>query len=463
MAWSALESFGSSGVSFVVSIIMARFLAPKEFGLVAMLQVFIAIACICVDSGMTQALVRRPERRPQEESTALLLNVSVGLAAYVLLFAAAPWVARFYGEPELCPLMQVICLAVPLNALCVVQTARLTSDMRFDLLFKVSASAVLISGALGLALARMGCGVWALAWQQVSMWGIRSMLLWIVSPWKSGWVFSRTEARGLLGFSWKLMGASLLDTLWTNIYPVLIGKFFTPRITGLFWRANSFALLPASTATGVVHRVAYPLLSRAGNSAPRRKILFLRVLGMSAWVIFPIMAILAALSGSIFEALFNEQWQSAAPLFRIICLATMLYPVHALNLMLLNVVGRSDLFLRLEVIKKFLTVAILCVTVPMGVQAICLGMLANSLIALPINMWYSGRYAASGITLQFRFLFPTLCLTLLGALAAAGASALVSNAWLSILLGLCAGLGIYILGSALARMPWLRRLASFKI
>lgn len=295
------------------------------------------------------------------------------------------------------------------------------------------------------------------------MWGLRTLLLWIVCPWRSGWGFSLAEACGLLSFSWKLLGASLIDTVWTNIYTVLIGRFYTPSLTGLFWRANSFALLPASTATGVVHRVAYPLLSRVGDSPLRMKVMFLRVLGMSVWLIAPVMAIMAALSTQIFGVLFNEQWQGAAPLFRLICIATMLYPVHALNLMLLNVAGRSDLFLRLELIKKGMTIAMLCVTIPIGVEAVCLGILINSLLALPINLWYSDRYARFGFRPQMLFLFPMLGLTTISALSAAAVAALFPGNWLPLCIGICTGFGIYLVGTSLAGMPWFNRLRSFKI
>lgn len=464
MAWSALESFGSTGASFVLSVVMARFLPPSAFGLVALMQIFVAVARVFVDSGMTEALVRRPHRAPAADSTAFLLNVAAGVAAYILLWLLAVPVAAFYGDPELVPLMRVICIGVPLNALCVVQTARLTSSMRFDRLFKVTGSAVLISGGVGVAMAAGGFGVWALVWQQVSMWGTRAALLWLVAPGLEGLRFSRDEARSLTSFSWKVMASSMLDTIWSHLNLLVIGKVFTSSQTGLYWRAQSFAVLPASVATGVVTRVAMPMFSRVGGRPERLRVMFGRVLGLSAWVVFPVMALMCALAAPIFSLLFTPEWAPAVPMFRILCLAGMLYPVHALNLCVLNVEGRSDLFLRLEVIKKLLAVAMLCVTVPAGILAVCRGVLAVSVICLGVNAWYSGGYVKWTLRAQLRFLAPPFF-----AAWAAGASAWGMTLWMDGFptLGFAAatlvGVTVYLLLSHILRMPWPARLKALKV
>jgi len=463
LAWSALESFGSAGVSFIVSVVMAAFVAPREFGLIAMLQVFMAVAQVITEAGLTQALVRLPHRTPLIESTASWLNVMIALPSYALLWCMAPWVAHFYAEPVIIPLMRMVSVTVVMASLCVVHTARLTAALDFRRLFRVTGISVVISGIVGIVLAISGYGVWAIAWQQVTLWGIRVLLLRIFIPKVSMRRFSLSEARSLLSFSWKLTFSGVLDAIWTNMYSAVVGRSFTPRAAGLFWRAQSFAHLPAGIATSVVARVAYPLMSRAAGRPDRVGVLFARVLGMAGWVIFPLMALLCAVASPLFSLLFNPQWQPAVPLFRIICLAMMLYPVHSLNLCVLNVAGRSDIFLRLELIKKVMALIILCITVPIGVEAICLGMLANSLIALPLNAWYAGRYSRFPLSAQLKILTPSMLLAILAAAVAYVLVRCLCAPALSLPVAIAAFLLIYMYGSRLLRLPWPRRLAALKI
>lgn len=442
---------------------MAIFLAPREFGMIAMLQVFIGVAQTCADSGMSQALIRRPRRAPEEDATALYINVAAGLVCYLLLWLVAPWVARFYDEPLFVDIIRLLSLAVPVNSLCVVQTARLSIAMDFRQLFRVSGIAVVCSGILGITLACCGMGVWALVWQQLSMWTLRALLLWCLSPRFPSWHFNKKVARSLYGFSWKVMASGILNTVWENIYSVIIGKCFTPRLTGLFWRASTFSTLPASTASSVIGRVAYPLMGRVQSSPLRLKVVFFRMMGMSAWIIFPCMMLMSTLAGPLFATLFNEQWAPAVPMFRVLCLSAMFYPIHSLNLQMLYAVGRSDLFLKLEIIKKILIVGILCIAVPYGVQAICEGILAFSLLSLPINMWYSRRYAHAGIVGQLLSLLPVVVLSILVALAAYAVSTIFSTPVIALSLGLLSGVCLYILASHLLSLPWWHRLRHLKI
>lgn len=464
MLWSALESFGSTGASFVLSIVMARFLSPQTFGLVAMLQIFVAVARVFVDSGMTEALIRIPQRSALAYSTAFILNVLAGAVAYIVLWFLADPVARFYGNPILADIMRIMCIGIPLNSLCVVQTARLVSAMRFARLFKVSGAAVIISGVVGIVMAVNGFGVWALVWQQVAMWGVRALLLWLSVPGFGNLVFCRKEAGALTSFSWKVMLSALIDTIWSHLNVLVIGKFFTPGQTGLYWRAQSFAILPASVATGVIMRVAMPLFSRAGCRPERLRIMFGRVLGLSVWVLFPAMALLCALSTPIFALLFNEAWWGAVPMFRVICIAGMLYPLHALNLCLLNVVGRSDIFLKLEIIKKLLAVVMLCIAVPRGVMSVCWGVLIVSGISVFVNSWYSGGYALMSIFGQLKLVGIPFALSLIS-----GGAAWLVTLWFpndsvcGLIISAATGVVLYLLLSHLLRLPWGARLVALKI
>lgn len=413
---------------------------------------------------MTQALARRPERPAAMDSTALWLNVVIGLLIYMALYLLAPSVAEFYGLPQLCPLMRLVCLGVPLNALCVVQAASLMAALRFGLLCRISIVAAVVSGGIGIWLAACGFGARALAWQQVSLWGSRALLLWILAPGLKCFAFEGKHARTLTSFSWKVMASALINTVWTNLYPVIIARCFAARPAGLFWRARSMALLPAATSASVFSRVGVPMLGRAGGRPERLHLLFCRLLGMSAWVIFPCMALLAALARPLIQLLFTPEWLPVVPLLRLLALGSLFYPWHALNLSLLNVVGRSDLYLRLELIKLAMSLTALLAGLPFGVIGICWGILASGVLALIVNTWYSARYARAGLFFQFKLCLPSLALSALSAFAAHALSVWLNTVpLLAFLAGLFGGLALYLLGSLAFGLPWPRRLIALKI
>ena len=411
--WSSVERFSNQGVSFVFSIILARILAPRDFGIVAMIGIFFAVAQSFVDSGFSNALVRKTDRREEDLSTCFYFNIGVGIVAYIVLFLIAPFIADFYNQPILSPIIRITGFGVVLNSLCVVQQALFTIRIDFKSQAKVTLSATIISGIVGVVLAYLEYGVWALVWQGVVMSLVRMGLLWLMSKWRPKAGFSKDSFHYLFGYGSKLLASGLLDTIYNNIYPIVIGKFYSPAQLGNYSRALTFAQLPSSNITSILQRVTFPVLSTIQDDMPRLQTDYRRLLKLSAFIVFPLMMGLAAVAFPVIRIILTPKWEGCSLYLQIICFALMLYPIHAINLNLLQVKGRSDLFLRLEVIKKIVGVCIMCITIPLGITAMCIGMVASSLIALFINTFYTGKLIDIGYLKQMCDLLPIFINSLL--------------------------------------------------
>lgn len=410
--WSSIERFSVQGISFIVMIIMARVLTPEDYGLVGMLTIFIAISQALIDSGFSQALIRKQDRNEIDNSTVFYFNIAVGCILYIILFSCAPLIAEFYNEPILVPLTRVISLSVLINSFAVVQRALLTVKIDFKTQAKASLTASIVSGVVGIAMVYTGAGVWAIVWYQIANILINVILLWIFSKWRPTWQYSWSSFHELFGFGSKLAISAIIDTLYQNIYLIVIGKVFKATDLGYYTRAQQFAAFPSSNLTGIIQRVTFPVLCTIQDDDERLRNVYRRFLRMSAFIVFPLMIGLAAVAHPLVIILLKEQWTFTAVLLQIICFSMMWYPIHAINLNLLQVKGRSDLFLKLEIWKKCVGVVILCATVPFGLVAMCFGSIGSSIIALIINTHYTGKLINVGFFKQMRDLVPTLAYSL---------------------------------------------------
>lgn len=456
VVWSAAERFSVQGVQFVVMIVMARVLSPSDYGLIGMLAVFIAVAQSLVDSGFSQALIRKQERTRVDESTVFYFNIAVGLLLYGLLYAMSPWVAGFYDSPELEPLMRVVCLGVVFNSLAVVQRARLTLEIDFKTQAKASLTAAIVSGIVGIWMAHTGWGVWSIAAQQLVNLGVNTLLLWLLAKWRPLWTYSWRSFRELFSFGSKLMLSGLLDVLYRNIYLIVIGKVFSAKDLGYYTRAHQFSEFPSSNLTGILQRVTYPVLCKIQNDDEKLASAYRRFLRVSAFLVFPLLVGLSAVAEPLILLLLKEQWLFAATLLQIICFSMMWYPVHAINLNLLQVKGRSDLFLRLEVIKKIIGVVILCATLPFGLVVMCVGQIVSSICGLVINTHYTGKLIQVGFLKQMKDLFPVLITSLLMWGVVVGVQLFFDTAMWKLLAGILSGILFYLGASWLFRFPELK-------
>lgn len=406
LKWSAIERLATQLIQLIVMLYLARLLGPNAFGLVGMLAVFIAISQAFVDSGFSSALIRHTERTEEDFSTTFYFNIAVGFLCYAILFVAAPYVANFFDQPELISLLRVLGLTVIVNSFAIVQRAKLTIDMDFKTQAKASLISVFASCGVGIYLANMGYGVWALVGQTVTNAVCNVVLLNIYLRWLPTTGFSKNSFDYLFGFGSKLLAAGLLDTIFKNIYQIVIGKQFSANQVGLFTQANQLASVPAMTLTSVIQRVTYPMLSNIQNDIEKFESTYLLTLRMAAVVVFPLMIGLGLTATPLITVLLGDEWLPAAELLTILCFAFMLYPIHAINLNLLNVKGRSDIFLKLEVIKKSIIVCMLLITIPMGIKAMCIGIVIQSYIAFFINSFYTGQFSELKTTKQLKALSP---------------------------------------------------------
>ncbi|MDE6794735.1 MAG: lipopolysaccharide biosynthesis protein [Muribaculaceae bacterium] len=452
--WSTLERFSVQGIQFVVMIIMARILTPEDYGLVGMLAIFIAISQSLIDSGFSQALIRKQDRSEIDNSTVFYFNIGVGIVLYFILFFSAPLIAKFYNEPLLIPITRAIGLSLVFNSLVVVQRALLTIRLDFKTQAKASFAGAIISGVVGIWMAHTGYGVWAIVWQQLTNLGIITILLWLLSHWKPIWAYSWKSFRELFSFGSKLLASGLLDTIYRNLYLIVIGKVFKASDLGYYTRAHQFTDFASSNITGIFQRVTYPVLCTIQDDDTRLADVYRRLLKTSAFIIFPLMMGLAAVAKPMIISFLTEKWLFSAVLIQILCFSQMWYPVHAINLNLLQVKGRSDLFLKLEVIKKILGVVMLCITLPFGLIAMCWGMLANSVIALIINTHYTGQLIHLGFLIQMRDLLPTLLLSLgVGVVVYFTVTLCPFNSWLLLSMGVIEGIILYIGIAKILRFP----------
>ena len=407
MGWSALENVTRMGVTFVVSIILARVLSPEQYGLIGILTIFIAIFNAIVDSGFTNALIRKQDTTDTDYSTVFYTNLVLSVALAAVLFFCAKPISVFFERPELVLLTQVMSSVVIINALSIVQRVRATKAIDFKTQTKITFISSIGSGVIGIAMAYMGYGVWALVSQQISNQLLTTFFFWFYNKWTPKLIFSWASFKEMWAFGSKLLASGLIDTVWKEVYQVVIGKCYSPATLGLYTRAKQFADLCSSNLTSVVQRVSYPVLSSIQDDRVRLKGAYQRIIKTTMLPTFVLMLGIAACADSMIYVLIGEQWLECVSMLQIICIYGMLYPLHALNLNMFQVQGRSDLFLKLEIIKKIIGVGPLLLGVFVNIYWMLAGTLISSLISYYLNAYYSGPFLNYSIKEQVKDILPS--------------------------------------------------------
>jgi len=410
LAWSFLDNFVVQGVSFVTGIILARLLSPHEFGLVGMVAIFMALGQSFADSGFTQALIRKKECTQADYSTVFFFNVLVGVTWYLLLLVSAGSIADFFSQPELASLVPVLGLGVVVNAFSIIQKARLTKRIDFKLQTRVSAISSILSGIVAVVLAFQGFGVWSLVILALVKNTLNTLFLWLWNQWTPSLVFDLASFKELFGFGSKLLFVGLIDTTYRNIYLMVIGKFFSAADLGFYTRADQFKQLPSQNLTTVVQRVSYPVLSSIRGDVSVLKAAYKKLIKSTMLISFVLMIGLAAVAEPMVVTLIGEQWLVSAEYLQLLCFGGMFYPLHALNLNMLQVEGRTDLFLRLEIIKKALAVPVIIIGINFGIKVMIMAMIGNGLIALYLNSYWSGRFIGYSMLEQIKDIYPSFLL-----------------------------------------------------
>ena len=400
--WTAIEKFGLQGIQFILGLIMARLLSPSDFGTVAMIAIFLAVSQSFVDSGFGTALVQKQNRTETDFSTVFYFNIIMAILCYIALFAMAPIVAEFFDTPILCAILRVQSINLLLNSLMQIQVAKLTIALNFKTLAKRSLVATFISGILGVVLAYLGFGVWALVYSGLSNTLVNLIFIWIHVRWTPQWVFSWKSFNELGSFGSKLLASGLLHTIYTNMTTLVIGKYFSSKDLGYYNRGTSFATLPIDTMNGILHKVTLPILAQIQDDDKRLVQVYRKYICVMSIPIFMGCALLAALAKPILLLLLTDKWADAIIYLQIFAFAIMFDHICTINLNLLKVKGRSDLFLRLEIVKKAIAVTILFAAIPFGVLGICISKIIYTQIAVYINTYYTGKLFGLGYFAQLK-------------------------------------------------------------
>lgn len=391
LKWGGVEKFSTYGVQFLLSIVMARLLSPADFGVVGMISIFLALSTIFIDSGFAVALIRKQDATDTDFSSVFYFNILLSLLLYGVLFALAPAIASFYDTPILCRITRVLGLTIIVTSLTIVQRARVTREIRFNVHAKVTFTAASVSGIAGIVAAYAGFGPWALVLQLMLASVLTSALYWYFSSWRPSGKFSLGTIRSMFSFSSKLLVGTLLLVVYNNIYQLVIGKCFSMAQVGYFTKANSYANLPNDAIGRTINNVALPALARIGENDAELLGYYRRMLRGTACVLFPIMGAIVALAEPGVRLVLTEKWMPAVPLLQILAAATLMAPIRMINQNVYHIKGRSDVYLKTEVINKVLITLLLAATIPLGIRAICWGFLAVSYIQFFVNARYNSR------------------------------------------------------------------------
>jgi len=417
LLWSFIENFSNQGITFIVGIILARLLTPEEFGLIGMITIFIAISTSVINSGFSQALIRKKDCTDTDYSTVFYFNLLVGVVLFAILFFAAPLIAGFFNEPQLTKLVKVLASVLVIDAFTIIQRTKLTKRIDFKLQTKISVIADIVSGVAGIAMAYTGFGVWSLVARQIIQRALNALLLWVWNRWIPLLVFSKESFKELFSFGSRLLVSGLIDTAYRNIYLLVIGKFFSAAELGYFTRSEQFQKLPSQNINAVIQRVTYPVLSSMQDDKSRLKNNYQKLIRSTMLITFVLMLGMAAVAEPMIITLIGEKWRPSIIYLQMLSFVGMMYPLHALNLNMLKVSGRSDIILKLEIIKKILAVPTIVIGVIWGIKIMIAGMMVNTLIAYYLNSYWSGRFIGYSFKQQVTDILPSFSLALTMAVA----------------------------------------------
>ena len=408
IAWSLIDNFAKQGINFIIGIILARLLLPREFGLIGMTTIFFAISQTFISSGFGDALIRKKDCSQKDYSTVFYYNFFAGSILFVILFFLSGPISLYFDEPQLRMIIRVLSLGLIITGFSLIQQTILVRRVDFKLLTKVSVISSLASGAIGIWMAFSGYGVWSLVAKMMLSSLFTAVLLWIWNKWRPTLEFSIASLREMFSFGSRLMMTYLIDTVYRNIYLLVIGKYFSAEDLGFYTRADQFSNLPAQNITIALQRVSFPILASIQDQEDRLKNAYIRLIKSTMLISVSVMAGVIVVARQLILVLIGEKWLPVVPFLQILSIAAMIYPLQALNINMINVKGRSDIFLRLEIIKKALAVPVIVVGILWGIKYMLLGIVLNAFIAYFLNSFWSGRLINYSSREQLKDISPSI-------------------------------------------------------
>ena len=410
--WKLMERGGTQWIQFIVQIVLARLLIPEDYGIIALVTIFINVANVFVQRGFNTALIQKKDANEADFSSVFYLSLFVASLLYVILFFAATLIAAFYDKPQLMLVLRVLSITLLFGAFNSIQNAVVARKMQFKKLFFSSLGAIVVSGTVGIVMAYADFGVWALVAQQITNQLLITVILWFTVKWRPRLLFSFERVKGLFSYGWKLLVSALIDTLYMNLRSLIIGKMYNAEMLGFYNRGEQLPALIVTNINGSIQSVMFPALASQQDNRKRVKDMVRRSIVTSSFILFPMMVGLAVIAEPLVKILLTEKWLPCVPFLQISCVTYALWPIHTANLQAINALGRSDIFLKLEIIKTILGLAILGVTVFYGVYAIALGGIVGGLIATIINSYPNAKLLNYSYKEQWKDMMPSLLLSL---------------------------------------------------
>ena len=404
--WSAADAFLGQGVTFLVGIVLARLLSPDEYGLIGICLIFNTVLNGIVDSGFSTALIRKKDCTDADYNTMFLTNLGISIVLYALLYISTPFVAQFFSRNELTGLIRATGLVLLINALSLTQVTILTKRIDFKTKTKASLISAILSGIVGIVMAYTGFGVWALVGQMLSKQLLYTVCLWYLNKWWPKLQFSTASFAYMWGFGWKLLVSGLLDNIWNQLYQVVVGKFYSPATLGQYTRGREYASIFSSNLSSIIQRVSYPVLSEMQDDKHRMMEGYRRVIKMTMFITAICMISLGAVAEPLIYCLIGPQWHEAATYLPLICISMAFYPLHAINLNMLKVLGRSDIFLYLEIIKKIIGIIPIFIGIFIDIYWMLVASILIGFVSLYLNSWYTGKALGYTFWKQLRDIAP---------------------------------------------------------
>ncbi len=449
--WRMLERIGMQTMGFVVSIILARLLEPKDFGTIALITVFIALGSVFVHGGFGTALIQKKDVTETDYNSVFYLSLAVAFVLYGVLFVCSPWIAAFYNEPVLVPVVRTMAVSLIIGAVNSIQVAVLTREMKFKLSFQTSLISTFLAGVVGCFMAYNGYGVWALVGSSLASQISSAVVLWEVVDWRPRLIFSFAVIRQLFGFGSKLLISGLLGTAFSNIYSIIIGKLFSPTILGYYSRGQSMPNMIITSVRSTISSVIFPALSSCQHDKVRVKEIVRRMLKSTSFLVFPLMFGLAVVAKPLVLILLTEKWLPCVPYLQLSCITFSFWPLHVANLQAINALGRSDIFLTLEIIKKVLIVITILVTFRFGVMAMVIGQAVISPIGVAINAWPNRKLINYSLQEQVMDILPASVLAAGMAALVFGLAWIIPNMYFLLVAQVFLGVIVYFTGAKLFR------------
>ena len=445
--WKLMENGGAQGVQFLVSIILARLLSPEEYGVVGVILIFVTIANVLVQNGFSTALIQKRKVDDTDFSSVFFFNMAVSAVIYLVLYLSAPGIAYFYNNQEMTALVRVLAVVLFPGGVISIQNAYVSRNMEFKGLFISSFAVSMISGAISIFLAYRGLGVWALVWQQIAYYFFYMLILFMSISWKPRLLFSILRIKTMFAFGWKLLCASLLDTVYNNIYGLVIGRIYNESMLGNYNRGEQFPKLIVSNLGAAIQSVMLPVLSASQDEPERVKSMLRRAITVSSYLVLPMMAGLIAVARPMVLLLLGEKWLACVPFLQIMCVAYSFWPIHIANLQALNAMGRSDIFLKLEIVKKMVGLAVLAVGIRYNPLVLVALKAAADFLCTFINAWPNKRLLNYSIIEQWKDIIPSVAVSILMAAAVMAAGKFVPGGWLGLGMQILFGAVVYMLAS----------------